>query len=223
MMDFAAARTHMVESQVRTSGVTDHRVLAAFRKVPREDFAPVERRDIAYVDDDLLISSNGARPPRYLMEPMVLARLIELAEIRPTDRVLHLGCATGYGTAILGVLAREVLAIDENAELATLAGIALEAHGIANARVLQAPHAEGVPASAPFDVVLIEGQIPLVPSSLLAQLADGGRLVAVVGDRPIAAATLHTRHGDAISIRPAFEAAARPLAGFEVERPAFVF
>jgi protein-L-isoaspartate(D-aspartate) O-methyltransferase len=224
MMDFATARAHMVHSQIRTSGVTDPRIIAAFMKLPREEFAPAERRGIAYVDDDLLLRPvNGAYPARYLMEPMVLARLVELAEVGPGDKALDVGCASGYGAAVLAELAREVIAIDEDPELVETALARLAAQGIANVNVIKAPHAEGFPDEAPFDVILIEGRVPAVPQALLGQLAEGGRLVAMIGDRPVASATLYMRAGNAISARSAFEAASRPLPGFATGRPAFVF
>jgi protein-L-isoaspartate(D-aspartate) O-methyltransferase len=224
MMDFAAARANMVESQVRTSGITDHRVLAAFSAIPREEFVPPERRAIAYVDDDLLIKpANGSHPPRYLMEPMVLARLVELAKVRPSNKVLHIGCGSGYGTEILASLARDVLGVDEDAELVAKARALLSARGIANVQVIQAPHAQGAPDAGPFDVILIEGRIPAIPPSLLDQLSEAGRLVAVVGERAVATAMLCSRHGKATSARSVFEAAVRRLPGFVVERPAFVF
>jgi protein-L-isoaspartate(D-aspartate) O-methyltransferase len=157
------------------------------------------------------------------MEPMVLARLVQLANIRPGDKVLHVGCATGYATAILANLAREVVAIDEDAELTEMAGKLLVVQDIRNARVIQALHALGAMAEAPFDVILIEGQVPATPAALLHQLADGGRLVAVVGERAMASAMLYTRHGEATSTRAAFDAAVKRLPGFVVERPAFVF
>jgi protein-L-isoaspartate(D-aspartate) O-methyltransferase len=224
MMDFAAARANMVESQVHTSGVTDHRILAAFSEVPREAFVPFERREIAYVDDDLLIKpANGCHQARFLMEPMVLARLIDLAEIRPGDKVLHIGCGTGYATAILARLAREVVAIDEDAELVSQAATLLTESEVRNVKVTEALHMSGAPVEAPFDVILIDGRIPAVPPSLLEQLFDGGRLVAVVGESAMASAMLYMRHREATSSRPAFEAAVRRLPGFTVERPAFVF
>ena len=224
MMDFAASRAHMVDSQMRTAGVTDHRVLAVFGTIPREDFVPPEQRGIAYLDDDLLIKPGSrAHPPRFLMEPMVLARLVQLANIRPSDKVLHVGCTTGYATAILANLAREVVATDEDAELTEMAGKLLVVQDIRNARVIQAPHALGAMAEAPFDVIVIEGQVPATPAALLDQLADGGRLVAVVGERAMAPAMLYTRHGEATSTRVAFDAAVKRLPGFVVERPAFVF
>jgi len=211
-----------VDSQLRTQSVTDHRLLAAFSAVPRETFVPQDRRAIAYMDGDLIIKpANGRYPARCLMEPMVLARLIELADVGPGDKVLHIGCATGYATAILAKLAGEVVAIDEDEALASEARALLA--GIPNVRVFCAPHAAGAPSEAPFEVILVEGRIPAVPSTLLTQLADLGRLVTVVGDGPIAAAKLFTRRGAATSSRAAFEAAVSPLPGITAERPAFVF
>jgi protein-L-isoaspartate(D-aspartate) O-methyltransferase len=222
MIDFALARANMVESQVRTSGITDHRILAAFGAVPREDFVPPERRGLAYVDDDLLIKpARQSHHARYLMEPMVLARLIELAEIRPQDKILDVGCATGYTAAILARLGREVVAIDEDGELVAEAKRAFT--GVANVHVAEGPHRLGNAGHAPYDVVLIEGRIPAVPSHLLAQLEDEGRIVAVIGERAVSTAMLYSRHGDATSSRPAFEAAVKPLPGFATERPAFIF
>ncbi len=224
MPNFAVARTNMVESQLRTGGMINRRILAAFAAVPREAFVPAERRSIAYMDDDLLIRpAEGSRAPRYLMEPTVLAKLIDLAEIGPEERVLHVGCGTGYATAILSALARKVIAIDEDPELVAAAGKALALLDIANVDVRIGPHADGAPGDSPFDAVLIEGQIPAVPADLLAQLNENGRLVAVVGQSPGSRAMLFTRHGKTVSSRPAFEAAVMPLPGIAVDKPAFVF
>src|SRR3954463_16549654 len=188
-MDFALARANMVDSQLRTQSVTDHRILAAFSAVPRETFVPQDRRAIAYMDGDLVIKpANGRHPARCLMEPMVLARLIELADVGLGDKVLHVGCATGYATAILAKLAGEVVAIDEDEALVGEARALLSA--LPNVRVMCAPHVAGAPAEAPFDVILLEGRVPAVPPTFLTQLADLGRLVAVVGEGPIAAAKL---------------------------------
>jgi protein-L-isoaspartate(D-aspartate) O-methyltransferase len=155
------------------------------------------------------------------MEPMVFARLTELADVGPDDKILHVGCATGYGTAVLAKLGREVVAVEEDEALAAEARRLLA--GIANVHVIHGPHSAGAPAEAPFEVVLIEGRIPVVPPALLSQLADLGRLVAVVGERAVSAASLYTRHGGATSMRAAFEAAVSPLPGIVVEKPAFVF
>jgi protein-L-isoaspartate(D-aspartate) O-methyltransferase len=224
MPNFTVARTNMVESQLRTGGMINRHILAAFAAVPREAFVPADRRSIAYMDDDLLIRpAEGARAPRYLMEPTVLAKLIDLAEIGPEERVLHVGCGTGYATAILSALARKVIAIDEDAELVAVAGEALALLNIANVDVRIGSHADGAPTDSPFDAVLIEGQIPAVPADLLAQLNENGRLVAVVGQTPGSRAMLFTRHGKTFGSRPAFEASVMPLPGFAVDKPAFVF
>jgi protein-L-isoaspartate(D-aspartate) O-methyltransferase len=218
MTDFARARLNMVESQIRPNGVTDSRILKAMARLPREAFVPEAQRPMAYMDEDIAVA-----PGRFLMEPMAQARLIHLADIGPEDRVLHIGCATGYGTAILAGLARSVDAIDEDAALVVSAQSALQHMAITNASAATARHAEGKPSGAPYEVIVIEGRVPAVPDTLLRQLAEGGRLVAVIGDRPVSTATLIKRHGTAISALTAFEASVAALPGFVVERPAFVF
>jgi protein-L-isoaspartate(D-aspartate) O-methyltransferase len=218
MTDFARARLNMVESQIRPNGVTDTRILKAMARIPREAFVPEVQRPMAYMDEDIAVA-----PARFLMEPMAAARLIQLADIGPNDRVLHVGCATGYGTAVIAELSRSVDAIDEDAALVVSAQSALQHLGIANASVATARHAEGKPSGAPYDVIVMEGRVPAVPDELLRQLADGGRLAAVIGDRPVATATLIKRHGTATSALAVFEASVAALPGFVVERPAFVF
>ena len=218
MTDFVRARMNMVELQICPNGVTDSLILKAMARIPREAFVPEAQRPMAYMDEDVAIA-----PTRFLMEPMAEARLIQLADIGPEDRVLHIGCATGYGTAIIASLARSVDAIDEDAALVVSAQAALQHLGIANANVTTARHAEGKPSGAPYHAIVIEGRVPAVPDPLLRQLADGGRLVAVIGDRPVATATLIKRHGTATSVLPAFDASVAALPGFAVDRPAFVF
>lgn len=218
MTDFTRARLNMVESQVRPNGVTDSRILQAMMHIPREAFVSQAQRPIAYMDEDIAVA-----PGRFLMEPMTAARLIQLADIEADDRVLHIGCATGYGTALIARLARTVDAIDEDAALVVSAQSALQHLGITNATVTTAPLAEGKASGAPYNVIVIEGRVPAVPDQLKEQLIDGGRLVAVVGERAVATAMLIKRHGAATSVLPAFEAAVAALPGFTVERPAFVF
>ena len=216
MTDFSIARTNMVESQVRPNGVTDHRILAAMAEIARENFVPASRRDIAYVDDDLEIADG-----RYLTEPMVFARLVQLAEIKPEDRVLHVGAASGYGTAVLARLGAHVVALESDAELAALARGNLA--GLSGVSIAEGPLAEGRKADGPFDVIVVEGRIADEPRALLAQLADGGRLVAVVGEGEPAKACIWTVRGKARAVRAAFDAAIPALPGFAGKRPAFVF
>ncbi|MBF0130214.1 MAG: protein-L-isoaspartate O-methyltransferase [Alphaproteobacteria bacterium] len=216
-MTFSVARRNMVDSQIRTNRVTDPLLLDALGAVPREEFVPKAIRGIAYVDDDLDIGAG-----RCLMEPMVLARLLQLAEINPSDVVLDVGCATGYSSGVLAGIAATVLALESDPDLSEEAAAVLAAQGVDNVAVVTGPLDEGYPAQAPYDVIVFQGAIGAVPERIRAQLADGGRLVAVVQDGPIGRATLITRTGDAFGRRVAFDASVSPLPGF-VPKAGFVF
>lgn len=217
-MDFAAARINMVESQLRTNKVTDEAVLDAFLMVPRERFVPVGFQASAYTDDNLPLG-NG----RALLAPMILGRLLTTARIRDTDKVLDIGCATGYGTAILARIAASVVGVEEDEELARQARARLAELGVLHATIIDAPLAQGYGAGAPYDVIVIEGAVTAVPDDTAAQLADGGRLVTVVrADPGLGQATLMCRVKSVLSRRPLFDAAAPSLPGF-VPAPSFVF
>lgn len=218
MIDYAAARLNMVESQLRTNKVTDEAVLDAFLAIPRERFVPASLRGNAYIDDDIPLGGE-----RWLMEPMVLARLLQLAAVERDDTVLDIGGATGYGSAVLARLARSVVAVEADAELVRQAGARLRELGFANAAVIEGPLTEGYAGRAPYDAIVIEGAVAQIPEAVTRQLAEGGRLVAVV-KKPggIGRAVLMTRSGGVLSQRPAFDAAVRPLPGFQ-PRPSFVF
>lgn len=157
------------------------------------------------------------------MEPMALAKLVQLAEIDADEKALHIGCVTGYATALLARLCNAVVAIDEDQAFVDSATTNLAALGIANAEVHKAAHAGGWKAAELYDAIVIDGRVPVVPPALLQQLQDGGRLVAVVGDHAVATATVFTRHDGAVSSMPAFEASVARLPGVVVDRPAFVF
>ena len=218
MIDFTTARRHMVGSQIRTNRVTDPDLLAVLGQMPRELFVPEQLRGVAYVDEDLPV-----KPGRYLMEPMVLARLLQTAEVGPSDRVLDVGCATGYSTAVLGRLAGSVVAVESDPELAARATELLAQLSIDNATVVVGPLAQGHAKQAPYDVILIGGSVPRVPEALAAQLAEGGRLVAVLSDGAgMGRGTLMTKTKGVLSDRTVFDAATPSLAGFAPER-GFVF
>ena len=212
---FVVARANMIESQVRPNGITDARVIEAMAQVPREIFVPEAVRELAYIDEDVPLGHD-----RYLMEPMALARLLQLAAITADDHVLHVGCGPGYGTAILARLARIVVAIDEDPDFVALAAVNA---AYPNVTVVAAPHAAGLPDKGPYDVILIDGRIPAAPHDLLAQLNDNGRLVAVVGANRTASGMLFRKHGNSVSERIAFDASVSILPGFIVERPGFTF
>jgi protein-L-isoaspartate(D-aspartate) O-methyltransferase len=218
MTDFAQARRMMVEGQIRTNDVTDLRVLAAFDEVPRERFVPGRWQAIAYLDRDVPVHESG----RYLLKPIVLAKLILAAEIGEGDRVLDVGCATGYSSAVLAKLARLVVALEEDGALAASAARALAAVGAGNVSVETGKLADGWPRQAPYDVILLNGSTEVAPQPLLDQLVDGGRLVAVVGRAPIGRGTVYRRSGTHVSAHAAFDAVAPLLPGFS-KPPAFVF
>lgn len=223
MEDFVAARTKMVDSQLRTEGVTDHAILTAMGDVPRERFVPPRLRPLAYIDEDLQVKDASAdTPARYLMEPAPLARLIQLAEVSPSDIVLEIGCVTGYATAVLARLANSVVAVEADAELAVQAGENLVDLGVANAAVVTGPLVAGYPSEGPYDVIFVGGAVEVVPDALLGQLKDDGRLVSVVGYGRAALATLFTRTANEIGSRPVFNAHLRPLPGFAKPKT-FVF
>ena len=220
MFDFAAARRMMVDGQVRTSDVTDQRIIGAMLDLPRERFVPERNASVAYLDLDVAVTSTT--PARRLLKPMVLAKLIQAAEVGPQDRVLDVGCATGYSTALLARLARSVIALEEDATLARHARENFAAIGAANAEVVSGSLPDGWPAGAPYDVILINGAAEVVPEQLLRQLVEGGRLVAVVGRAPASKAVRYLAGGGQASALPVFDAAGPALPGF-AEPPAFVF
>lgn len=218
MTDFAAARYFMVEGQIRPNKVTDHRLVDVLSTTPREEFVPESARGVAYVDDDLPIG-NG----RYLLEPMVFARMLQYVSVQDTDRVLDVGCAGGYSTAVLARLAASVVGLDSDSGLIAGASAALARQGIANATLVTGPMTEGYAQSAPYDVIVIEGTVPEVPATLAAQLAEDGRLVAIVQDhRGVGEVRLFQRAGGVLSSRILFEAQPHALPGFE-KKAAFVF
>lgn len=220
-MNFEASRRTMVESQIRTNRVTDQALLGALLRTPRERFVPKAIRALAYVDEDLRLA-----PERFVMEPMVLARLIQAASVQPTDVVLDVGCATGYATALLADLAATVVGLESDSSLAGEAVRVLQELDVDNALIVEGDLRQGYPRQAPYDVVLINGAVTEVPNAITEQLADGGRLVTVVGNLRqtgrVGRATLLTRVGRTISSRSLFDATIPLLPGFAKE-PSFVF
>lgn len=216
MTDFTRLRRAMVDGQVRVNDVTDPRIIDAMLDIPRERFVPASRAGLAYLDEDLPLGSG-----RYLIEPRVLAKLVHALALIESDRVLDVGCATGYGAVLLSRLAGRVVAVEEEPELASTAErlLAELAPGIS---LVVGPLTAGAPGEGPFDAILIEGSIETVPEALMQQLKEGGRLVAVIGSGGMGRATLHFRAGQTLSRRPVFDAAVPPLPGFALPRQ-FVF
>lgn len=217
-VDFAAARTNMVDCQLRTNKVRDARLIQAFETVPRERFVPETQRSIAYVDEDLRIAAG-----RYLIEPMVLARLLQAADIAPDDLVLEIGGGCGYGAAILAQLGATVVSLESDQDLSAAAAAAHTELGIDNVLTVVGPLDRGYDKQAPYNVIVINGAVGEIPEAITDQLAEGGRLVTVVrGDSGPGQAVLVERHGANVSRRTLFDAATPVLPEFERPR-GFVF
>lgn len=218
MADMQAQRTAMVDSQLRTNRVTDPRLLAAMAEIPRERFVPEDRREIAYIDEDIPLGHG-----RYLLEPRVFARLVQTAGVDASDVVLDVGCGAGYSATVLGRLARAVVALESEPALLALGEAAAADIEHDNVVLESGPLAGGWPRQAPYDVILVNGAVEHMPDALLDQLADGGRLCAVVRpDGGPGRATLTVRSGGTVSGRPVFDAATPVLAEFRRARE-FVF
>jgi protein-L-isoaspartate(D-aspartate) O-methyltransferase len=210
MLDTAAQRANMVAAQLRPNDVTDARIRDAMLTVPRERFVPGAMAPVAYMERCIPVGAG-----RVLLDPRSFAKLLQLAAIRPDDRVLDVGCGTGYSTAVLSLLAGKVVALEENPELAAGAEANLRALGVAHAQVVTGPLVQGCPDRAPFDVIFLNGAIETEPTTLLAQLKDGGRLVAIHRDGAAGHARLYLKHDGAIGERSAFDAQVPLLPGFE--------
>jgi protein-L-isoaspartate(D-aspartate) O-methyltransferase len=192
-------------------------------ELPRERFVPPGQADLAYTDLDIPLGVDApGSAPRRMMRPRNLAKLIQAADVAATDRVLDVGCGTGYGAAVLARLAADVTALEEDRALTTLAVKALADCGLHNVTVMAGPLAGGVPPRAPYDVIVVEGATEVPPRALFEQLADGGRLVCVEGRGLSGRAMLYLCAGGAVSGRSVFDAAAPLLPGFAAA-PAFVF
>lgn len=223
MTDFAHMRRMMVDGQIRTQDVTDLRLLSALLEIPREKFVPADLQSLSYLDRDLAIGTVS-EPKRFLLKPAVLARLIQAAEIEETDRVLDVGCLTGYGTAILARLAHTVVALEENEELASRAEQTLRALGLSAASVHRGALVDGLRSQGPYDAILIEGTIEVLPDAIQSQLKDGGRIICIQRDTrgPVCRAMLYRASAGDVSGAAIFDASGPPLPGF-AHPPAFVF
>ena len=217
MSDFSAFRRNMVDTQVRTNDVTDQRIHEAMREIPRERFVPSVKRAVAYAD-----ASVEVAPGRYLLDPRTLGKLIQLAEIKADDKILDVGCATGYSAAVLGRLGKSVFALEQDADLVRVATEALLATGARNVTVVQGALIEGVKAKAPFDVIFVNGAIQTTPNNLLAQLGEGGRLVTIMQPGAQGTAQLFLKQNGKTGGRPDFNATVPLLAGFK-KAVGFVF
>ena len=220
MSDYSVLRLKMVDGQVRPSDVTDLRILDAMLAVPREEFVPAQLRPIAYLDLDIEVKGNPGK--RCLLKPIVLAKMLQSAAITQTDKVLVVGCATGYSAAVVSKLAASVAATEPDAGLAATAKASLARTGASNVTVTVAEAVAGDAAHGPYDVIVLDGATEVIPEALYRQLKMGGRLAGVFAqDRP-AKAWLVTRSPADFGNRVLFDASAEVLPGLE-RVPAFSF
>lgn len=224
MPDTAAQRRLMVDSQLRTFDVNDPAVLQAMASIPRELFLPEPLRPLAYSDQALRVA-DPADPSaaRVMLMPMVLARMIQIAAVGPGARVLDVGSGAGYSAAVMARIGAHVTALETFPALTAMAKAALAAVGLPDVVTVTGALEQGWPEGSPYDVILVEGAFEVEPKTLLAQLAEGGRLVGIEGAGRAARVMLYTKAtGGDVGGRPVFDAGAPVLPSFR--RPAeFVF
>jgi protein-L-isoaspartate(D-aspartate) O-methyltransferase len=219
MSDFALARRNMIDGQLRPNRVTNTALLAAIGELPRERFLPEAFRSVAYADEDVPLGGG-----RHLMEPMVLARLIQALQPQAGDRALVVGAGRGYGVALLARLVKMVVAVECDPILAAAGGEITKDLGLAGIQWIVGKLEQGAPGVAPFDVVLVEGAVRQVPQTILDQMAEGGRLAVTISGPPgaLGVAQLFVKNGGVTSGRPLFDAGTPLLPGF-APPPRFTF
>jgi protein-L-isoaspartate(D-aspartate) O-methyltransferase len=207
----------MVDTQVRPNDVTKFPIIEAMLSVPKEAFVPESLRDAAYVGDNVDLGGG-----RVVLEARTLAKMLDAADIQPTDRVLDIGCGLGYSAAVMARMAGSVVALEEDAGLAEGAARALSAmlSGEAGGRITlrQGALASGAPDLAPYDVIMVEGAVETVPEAVLSQLADGGRIVCLFAEAALGVVRVGIKADGIVSWRAVFNAGAPVLPGFGKRR-----
>ena len=222
-MDFQAARLAMVKSQIRPNAVRDPLILNAFATLPREAFVPEDQKALAYMDEAVpVIPASDGSPPRYLLPPMVLAKILQSAGLSQSDHALDIGGATGYSAAVLAQICGKVEALEISKSLAEDMRQRLKAANVEQVSVHHGPLNQGLDACKPFDFILVNGSVAEEPKELFGQLGEGGRLAVIIRSGWLGHAHLFTKSSGAVSGRPIFDAGAEYLPGFE-KRPHFVF
>ncbi|MBF9031338.1 protein-L-isoaspartate O-methyltransferase [Rhodobacterales bacterium HKCCE3408] len=217
MADFSARRVTMVDTQVRPSDVTKFPIIDAMLSVPREVYVPAAARDVAYAGAPIALGRG-----RVMLEPRTLAKMLDALEIKPTDLVLVVGAGTGYGAAVLAHMAEAVVAVEEDEDLADEAETALNAESVDNAVLVRGPLTEGRAKNAPYDAILVEGGVEVVPEALTDQLKEDGRIAAIFMDRELGEVRVGVKAAGRVSWRMEFNATAPVLPGF-ARAPSFTF
>ncbi|WP_268821571.1 protein-L-isoaspartate O-methyltransferase family protein [Octadecabacter dasysiphoniae] len=207
----------MVDTQVRPSDVTKFPIIEALLHIPREDYVPDDKRDAAYVGENIAIGGD-----RVLLEPRTLAKMLDALDVQPSDVVLDLGCGFGYSTAVLAQLADFVVAVEDDAARAEEAQQILSSHGVDNAAVFEAPLVEGAAKNGPYDVIILQGAVETIPDALLAQIKEGGRIAAIFAEGALGVVRVGRKIDGIVNWRMSFNAGAPVLPGFAKDA-AFTF
>ncbi len=213
MIDFAARRVMMVDTQVRPSDVTKFPIIDAMLSIPREAFVPNARREAAYIGENLSIGRN-----RVMLDPRTLAKMLDALDLQPDEMVLDLGCGLGYSTAVIARLAEAVIAVEENEAMAVEAQRNLSAAGIDNAAVVQGALADGCAKHGPYDAITVQGAVETVPAALASQLKDSGRIACLFMEGALGVVRIGYKTGDRMTWRYSFNATAPVLSGFAAAR-----
>lgn len=210
MADYATRRTMMVDTQVRPSDVTKFPIIEAMLNVPRELYVPADKREAAYVGENVELGTN-----RVVLEPRTLAKFLDALDIQPDDVILDLGCGLGYSTAILARMAEFVVGVEADADDVQEAQQILSEQGVDNAAVVEGPLTEGAAKSGPYDVIILQGAVEELPDTILAQLKEGGRIACLFAEGALGVARIGYNIDGAITWRYSFNAGAPVLPGFE--------
>ncbi|MCV6825008.1 MULTISPECIES: protein-L-isoaspartate O-methyltransferase family protein [Halocynthiibacter] len=210
MTDFSTRRTMMVDTQIRPSDVTKFPIIAAMLEVPREDYVPEELREAAYLDGNIALGEG-----RVLLEPRTFGKMLDALDIQASDLILDVGCGLGYSTAVLAHMGDTVVGVESDEAQADTAQETLSAGGIDNAAVVAGPLANGAAKHCPYDIIVIEGGIEVLPQSIADQLKDGGRIAALFVEGTLGEVRIGQKTDGTIAWRRAFNADAPVLLGFE--------
>jgi protein-L-isoaspartate(D-aspartate) O-methyltransferase len=209
MSAYSARRVMMVDTQVRPQDVTKFPIIEAMLAVPREVYVPADKREAAYVGENISLGGD-----RVMLEARTLAKMLDAVDIQPGDVVLDLGCGLGYSSAVIARMADAVVAVEDNEALAAEAQRVLASEGVDNVAVVAGPLAEGCAKGGPFDAIMVQGGVQEIPQALIAQLKDGGRIAALFMDGPLGAVKIGHKTGSKMVWRFAFNAAAPVISGF---------
>lgn len=213
MIDFAAARTAMVDCQVRPSDVTRYPIIAAMLDIAREKYVPNTATTIAYIDENIDLGAG-----RTMLAPRTLAKMLDAVQPDGSELVLHIGAGLGYGSALLSRLTQAVIAVEENAEFAAAAAAQLSADGEDTVIIEEGSLAAGSAVHGPYDLIFIEGAVEEIPTALTEQLSEHGKIIMLRTEGPLCFAEIGVRGANGFSTRRLFDANAPVLPGFEAKR-----